>query len=333
MVNIYSVLDTPELLEQICAHLTAHQRNQCVLVSHRWRELFTPQLWAEMHHVEETFFEDEAFREKVRSHRHLIQSLFTSSDKVLEAVNLIFEHEDFTPRRGESRMQRLTDSTDDLPLTELRRLDLSWSGQPKQDRRANDADWGEYTWDFSCLCIVQKSPRLVNLSLCFASFNYSEFPWCLEGLHCLRQLSLRGFHDAPIFLPKLIELLDSLPSQLDDLTLDFDVFVKKNDAVGFGKGDRPLALTKLAIRGTFFTIPPSVISRLCNNCPRVQRVRLLGQGKGGVDFLQTDLSLRQLFEKSSTDNGGCDPSDYRFDIDTAGPYRVRSSRSLGVAYW
>lgn len=315
MVNVYSVLDTPELLEQICAHLNPHQCTQCVLVSHRWRELFTPQLWAEMHHIEETFFEDESFREKVRSYRHLIQALFTSSDKVLNTVNLIFEHKDFIPRRGESRMQRKpANLTDDLPLTELRRLNLSWNGQRKHQRRVNDADWGEYPWDFSCMCVVQKSPRLVKLSLCLASFNYNEFPWCLQGLHCLRQLYLRGFHDAPIFLPKLIELLDSLPRQLDDLTLDFDVFVKKPEVIGCGKEDRPLAVTKLALRGSFFTIPPPVVYRLCNNCPRVQEVRLFGQGKGSVDSLHTGLSLRQLFEKSTANSGDHDPADFRSDI-------------------
>ncbi|KAG0207646.1 hypothetical protein BGX28_001164 [Mortierella sp. GBA30] len=291
MTDINSIIRIPELHALLCTHLNTQECARCVRVSRRWRELFTPHLWSELHHVYEERFIKKHFQQKVRHYRHLVRSFATRSDKVLDAFFAIFEDEDYEKIGNKPRRKKRLPEHDALEETQLRKLDLHWSGPDLTNRReeddfdmredwSGDGDWGDYTWDFTALCLVDKSPHLIDLSFDLASFNYSEFPHCFKPLKSLQRLEIGGFREATIFSESFLEFIEVLPDQIKELTINVDVFFDKNkqpdSAPSFeSKELRTRELKKLSVNGRVLQIPGAVLSRFLKECAGLKELSLI----------------------------------------------------------
>ena len=177
MANVISVLGLPELQVKVCSFLTPKTLAKCTLVSRQWRELFTPHLWSDIciDESQKSLLRKPLIQKAFRRNRLLIRSFATTSDAVLDSFYYLFEDENVHGTKKRRKAGNTPDQ-EEVPETQLRKLDLCWSGPKFRSRReqeevdareqwSGDGEWGDEVWAQSARFLVCKSPYLVDLSL------------------------------------------------------------------------------------------------------------------------------------------------------------------------
>jgi len=101
----------------------------------------------------------------------------------------------------------------------------------------------------------------------------------------LKRLKISGFRDATMFSNSLTKFLDALPSQLEELTLDCNVFFYQeggNNIAGIGAaaddgGHMLNALRILEIQPSLLEVPLPILTRFLKRCPLLRELRLTGE--------------------------------------------------------
>ncbi|KAF9290310.1 hypothetical protein BGZ68_007403 [Mortierella alpina] len=187
----------------------------------------------------------------------------------------------------------LTPDQQELPETQLRKLDLCWSGPRFRSRSDEeefdsrelcscDGDWGDEKWDEAALFLIGKSPHLVDLSFNLASFNHTEITFGTD-VPALKRLKIAGFREASMYSETFTQFFDALPSQLEELTLDCDVFFSRDERDSDGDGAAAddhkqvrKAIRVLVLRGNMLEIPLPMLTRFLKQCPLLTELRLTG---------------------------------------------------------
>ncbi|CAO3566590.1 unnamed protein product [Mortierella alpina] len=295
-----SVFSVPELHAQVCSYLTPRTLAACVGVSRQWKELFTPHLWSDIciDDGQKSLFRKAYIQKAFRRHRELIRAFETTSDTVLNLFFHLFKNVNNSLKPRKKPIVRLKPEQKELPETQLRKLDLCWSGPTFRSRReeeefdareqwSGDGDWGDATWDESALCLICKSPHLVDLTLELASFDHIEITFGRD-VPALKRLKISGFRDATMFSNSLTRFLDALPSQLEELTLDCDVFYYEDGGNNIGNGAAAgdgghllKALRILGIQPSLLEVPLPILTRFLKRCPLLRELRLTGEMRFG----------------------------------------------------
>ncbi|KAF9950720.1 hypothetical protein BGZ70_001257 [Mortierella alpina] len=282
----------------VCSYLTPKALAACVRVSRQWRELFTPYLWSDIRidDDQKSLFRKAYMQRAFRRHRELIRAFATTSETVLDLFYYLFENVNASFKARKKPIVRLKPEHKELPETQLRKLDLCWSGPTFRNRREEedfdsreqwscDGDWGDDVWDQSALLLIWKSPHLVDLTLNLASFSHGEITFGKQ-VPALKRLEISGFRDAIMFSSSFTGFFDTLPSQLEELTLDCDVFFSDDERNSKGNGNGAAAddashmlkaLRILSLKSSMLDIPLPIFTRLLKRCPMLRELRLTGE--------------------------------------------------------
>ncbi|KAF9274688.1 hypothetical protein BGZ68_000432 [Mortierella alpina] len=208
----------------------------------------------------------------LKTHKPHIQSFTTGSHHALSAFI--------------AALLPTPSDTQDAPLvfmkTELRRISLRWWGYDEQPVNEDSLLFGNpysLQWDTGVLCILASSPFLTSVEVDLTLLHHPLLSASISTLQNLQTLSISGYNNTPTYSKTVALLLDSLPEQVSDLTLNIAICAgddKLPVCPYITCTSNPYAIKRLGLHASIFLAPEPVVSRLLDRLQGLRSIAILG---------------------------------------------------------
>ncbi|CAO3565279.1 unnamed protein product [Mortierella alpina] len=208
----------------------------------------------------------------LRTHRHHIQSFTTGSHHALSAlITALLPTPSNTPTGPLVLMK-----------TELRRISLRWWGSDEPPSIEDGLVLGTpctLQWDTAVLCILSSSPLLTSVEVDLTLLHHPLLGASISALQHLQTLSISGYNKTPTYSKTVALLLDALPGQVSDLTLNMSICPGDDQlpvCPYIPRKNSPVAIKRLGLHASILSTPEPVVSRLLDRLQGLRSLALLG---------------------------------------------------------
>ncbi|KAF9979807.1 hypothetical protein BGZ75_009190 [Mortierella antarctica] len=270
----------------------------------------------------------------LRTHKPHIRSLTTGSHHALSAFVCALLP---TPS-----------CTQDMPFvlmrTELRWISLRWWGHVEHPFNEDSLLFGNPSslqWDTAVLCLIASSPLLTSVEVDLTLLHHPMLGASISSLHHLQTLSISGYNKTPTYSKTVALLLDALPGQVSDLTLDMSI-CPGDDKLPVCPyvpcKNSPVAIKRLGLHASILSTPEPVVSRLLDRLQGLRSIAFLG-GLSLLESAHVGAMLRKTCPQLDELEIKCDDSDLKDHqiasliwADTATDTRVTRASSAGTTF-
>ncbi|KAF9954633.1 hypothetical protein BGZ70_010501 [Mortierella alpina] len=231
-----------------------------------WTDIFI------MDKAGEVFITSEDAAGALRTHRHHIQSFTTGSHHALSALI--------------AALLPIPSNAPDGPLilmrTELRRIRFRWWGYDEHPSNVDSLLFGNpyaLQWDTAVLSILSSSPLLTSVEVDLTLLHHPLLGASISSLQHLQTLSISGYNKTSTYSKTVALLLDALPGQVSDLTLDMSICPgddKLPVCPYIPCKNSPVAIKRLGLHASILFTPEPVVSRLMDRLQGLRSIALLG---------------------------------------------------------
>ncbi|KAG0207653.1 hypothetical protein BGX28_001171 [Mortierella sp. GBA30] len=288
-----SVFSIPELLNIISSQLNASSISSCALSSRRMNTLFTPLLWYNISiktRAQERCFVTEEVMAALRRNIKYIRTIDTGSKLVLLMLDT-------------ASTSAASESASPVLFTNLTTMNLHWWGPDVHHPFFNSPHIYSPDWDQSAICLISKSPNLTSVDLDLSVLNQPNLPLCLKAPRNLQKLHISGFRKSETYSRNVAMLLDSLPEQVQDLTLDMELNSEVDDLLPIPPYIQGQichsSIKKIALNGSLLALPDAVLFRILDHCQGLKTLLLmhpLTRGDVAATVLKFQMACGELDE-------------------------------------